>query len=501
MPRWRDELTSAGYPPFELAAAVERAGLHYRPPERDVDGIATELLAPGGRLAEEKTFTRRDVIVAVAPYLHGLPVPLLGTAVDSVLSHQLAVPLPAVAGAREPVWSAACVLENERRIAELADVLTQRDGPRVDESAAVAALRHVELSRGMRLTERQAEVAKSLLTSGHALDLVVGVAGSGKTSTLSAVREGFEVAGYQVIGAATSGQAAKALGQGAGVASRTVASLTWRLDHGRETLTPRHVLVLDEGAMSSDTDVGKLLAAVEASRAKLVAVGDHRQLGSVGPGGALEALTTRHPGHVWALTDNLRQVDAGERNALDQLRAGHLPSALDWYMAHGRVHPSPSREQAMYEMVTAWAYDVADGRDALLVAYHRDAVERLNRAARAVWGKLDRLIGPELEAPGGRRYRAGDRIITLSPGPDGAWVTSQGAVVVAVDTGAQVAGSRDAGRGGAAHGTRVPRDQQARPRLRHHRPPVAGLARRHHLRPRGRRRPRVGLCGDEPRSP
>ena len=215
-----------------------------------------------------------DVIVAVAPHLHGLPVPLLDTAVDRVLSHQLAVPLPAVAGAREPAWSAACVLEDERRIAELADMLTQREGPRVDDTAAISAIRQMDLSRGMRLTERQSEVAKSLLTSGHALDLVVGVAGSGKTSTLSAVREGFEAAGYHVIGAATSGQAAKSLGQGAGVASRTVASLTWRLEHRRKALTSRHVLVLDEGAMSSDADVGKLLAAVEASGAKLVAVGD-----------------------------------------------------------------------------------------------------------------------------------------------------------------------------------------------------------------------------------
>ena len=434
VPRWRDELARAGYSPLELAAAVERAGSPIGRPSSDVvDDVATELLSAGGRLAEDKTFTRRDAIVAVAPYLHGLSVSVLDSAVDSVLSHQLAVPLPPVAGARQPVWAAARVLEDERRIAELADVLSQTAGPRVGEEAAISAVRHVEVSRGFRLTERQAEVAKSLLTSGHALDLVVGVAGSGKTTTLSAVREGFEAAGYHVIGAATSGQAAKALGQGAGVASRTVASLTWRLEHGREPLTPRHVLVLDEGAMSSDADVGKLLTAVEASGAKLVAVGDYRQLGSVGPGGALEALATRHPGHVWALTDNLRQVDAGERHALDHLRAGHLPAALGWYAAHGRVHPAPSREKAMYEMVKAWAYDVADGRDALLVAYHRDAVERLNQAARAVWENLGQLSGPELESPGGRRYRAGDRIITLSPGPDGAWTTSQRAVVTAVD--------------------------------------------------------------------
>ena len=378
VPRWREELARAGYPPRDLVAAVDRAGLGYLPPQRSaITDIAAEVLSPGGRLADEKTFTRRDVIVAVAPYLHGLPVSVLGTAVDSVLSHESAVQLRPVAGAREPVWSAACVLEDERRIAELADVLTQREGPRVDESAAVSAIRQVELSRGLRLTERQSEVAKSLLTSGHALDLVVGVAGSGKTSTLSAVREGFEAAGYHVVGAATSGQAAKALGQGAGVRSRTVASLNWRLEHGREALTPRHVLVLDEGAMSSDADVGKLLAAVAASGAKLVAVGDYRQLGSVGPGGALEALAARHPGHVRTLTDNLRQVDPGERNALDQLRAGHLPGALDWYVANGRVHRAPSREQAMYDDVKAWACDVAEGRDALMVAYHRDTVERL----------------------------------------------------------------------------------------------------------------------------
>ena len=75
MSRWRDELARAGYPPVELAAAVEREALAYQPPGMDVlDRVADELLAPGGRLSQEKTFSRSDVIVAVAPMLHGLPV-------------------------------------------------------------------------------------------------------------------------------------------------------------------------------------------------------------------------------------------------------------------------------------------------------------------------------------------------------------------------------------------------------------------------------------------
>jgi conjugative relaxase-like TrwC/TraI family protein len=352
VPRWRDELSRAGYPAPELVAEVERAGLVYEPPSREVlDGLAAELLGPGGRLASEKTFSRPDAIVAVAPHLHGLPVSFLDSAVDKVLSHEHAVSLPLVSQAREPVWAAACVVEDERRIADLADSLAKRPGPAVSYEEAAAAVRRTELARGFRLTGRQAEVAKGLLSSGHSLDLVVGVAGSGKTSTISAVREGFEAAGYKVLGAATSGQAAKALGEGAGVTSRTVSSLTWRIEHGHEVLSPRHVLVLDEGSMTSDSDVGKLLTAVESSGAKLVAVGDYRQLGSVGPGGALEALVSRHPGHVWSLTDNLRQRDTAERQALDHLRAGRVPSAVNWYREHGRVHASPSKDKAMSEMV------------------------------------------------------------------------------------------------------------------------------------------------------
>ena len=118
VPRWREELARAGYPAPELAAEVERAGLAYEPPSREVlDGLAAELLGPGGRLASEKTFSRADVIVAVAPHLHGLPVSFLDSAVDKVLTHEDAIALPLISRAREPVWAAACVVEDERRIA------------------------------------------------------------------------------------------------------------------------------------------------------------------------------------------------------------------------------------------------------------------------------------------------------------------------------------------------------------------------------------------------
>ena len=44
-----------------------------------------------------------------------------------------------------------------------------------------------------------------------------------------------------------------------------------------------------------------------------------------------------------------------------------------------------------------------------------------------------RLSGPEVVCPGGLAYRAGDRVVTLAPGPNGSLVTSQRATVEAVD--------------------------------------------------------------------
>jgi hypothetical protein len=129
----------------------------------------------------------------------------------------------------------------------------------------------------------------------------------------------------------------------------------------------------------------------------------------------------------------MRQVDPAERLALEHLRHGNLRSAVGWYAEHGRVHPALGREAAMYQMVAAWAHGVAEGGNALMLAYHRDTVDMLNRAAREVWEMLGKLSGAELEAPGGRRYRAGDKVIALAPGPRGAWATSERAVVSSVD--------------------------------------------------------------------
>jgi hypothetical protein len=94
-----------------------------------------------------------------------------------------------------------------------------------------------------------------------------------------------------------------------------------------------------------------------------VLVGDHHQLGAVGPGGALGALVRRHPAVVHQLTENRRQHDPAERRALAELRDGRVADAVSWYTRQGLLHPAPDREVVLQHAVDAWAADLEAGQD------------------------------------------------------------------------------------------------------------------------------------------
>jgi hypothetical protein len=408
--------------------------------------VVDDVLALGSRLSSAKVFDRSDVIVAVAPHLHGLPVSELSRVVDAVIADVRCVPLIGVVGARTQVYATAATLAAEEHIADLASSLAEQPSAAVGWEAAEEAVAATDATLGAEMTDGQRDAAFGILTSGAGLDLVVGVAGSGKSTMVGAVTRGFTACGYTVIGTATSGQAARGLGEEAGIGdSRTVASLCWRLEHDRTVLGPRHVLVLDEAGATDDPDFAKLLASVQRAKAKLVVVGDDRQLSPVGPGGALAAPVRRHPQRLFALKTNVRQRDPGERRALAELRAGKVDAAVEWYAAAGRAVAVPDRDAGVAAMVEAWAGDVAAGKDTLLLAWRRADVEAVNLAARAAYARLGRLSGLELCGPAGQRYRAGDRVLMLTPGPGGAWVTSERATVTAVHDDGLVAVT-DAGR-------------------------------------------------------
>jgi conjugative relaxase-like TrwC/TraI family protein len=441
MDGWIGELSAAGYTPEGMLDNITAAAAKNRPRQRktlsarNLAALSAYALGPSGRLAQQKVFTRADVAVALGPLLFGFAPRELLHAVEAVCGHPDAVALLGVKTAREQAYAPACAIATESAIALKVALQADRTGaPAVGAETAEKAITAKENDLGGRaLTEGQKAMIRSVATSGRPVELIVVVAGSGKTTALDAARHAFEDAGYRVVGTSISGQAARTLGAEAGIdESRTIASLLWRLDHGQALLDRRTVVVCDEAGMTDDPNMLRLLAATEAAKSKLIIIGDHRQLGAVGPGGSLQALVARHTGSVHALRENVRQADPEERTMLAHLRAGNVEQAVNWYADHGRIDTAADREQALEQTVAAWAKDVADGKQAAMMAWRRANVAALNARAREAMQQAGRLTGPELQAAG-NSYQAGDRIVTLAPSAHGQLVTSQRGQVVGVD--------------------------------------------------------------------
>jgi conjugative relaxase-like TrwC/TraI family protein len=441
--RWRGELASIGWPVERLTATIGRASAELGPPPKlklkGVRRMLGEVLSADGELARRKVFSRRHVLVELAPHLFGQDPRALDVLVGRALQEPEVIPLVGVAGAREQPHALASVLAAEQAIANaMARQLERTNAPTAPSAAVEQAMASAERSIGAALSAEQRQAAQSICASGRGAELIVGVAGAGKTTLLQVVSAAFEASGGRVVGTATSGQAARTLDREADLGeSRTLASLLWRLDHDRLALNDRSVVILDEVGMTEDAHLVALTARVEAAGAKLVLVGDPRQLGSVGPGGALAALVRRHPDVVHQLRENRRQHDVAERRTLAELRDGDVRKAVAWYHHQGRIHAAADRDVALEQVVDAWAADVAAGHQTGLYAWRRANVAALNQRAWAWMQATGRLSGSELTCPGGHNYRAGDRVVTLAAGADGRLVTSQRAVITAVDLAGQ----------------------------------------------------------------
>ena len=203
------------------------------------------------------------------------------------------------------------------------------------ESQAAAALAgHPSLS------DDQRALVGGLLTSDRFCDVVVAPAGSGKTFSLNAARQGWEANGYRVIGASLAARAAKELAAQANIRSSTAAALEGDLRSSRNRLDARTVLVIDEAAMMGTRQMATLLVHAYEAGSKVVLVGDPHQLQSIEAGGLLRGLSDRID--VFELTENRRQRALWERTALAELRDGDTAQFLEAYRKHDRITMAPT---------------------------------------------------------------------------------------------------------------------------------------------------------------
>ena len=400
--RWRTEALTVG---------VDSGVLKLFTGERavpTVDAAASislfdRLSSSEGLTADRSTFDHRDVLRAVIDLLPaGVPVEL----VEDLANTYLCRPEVVMIGWNERTgtkFSTTELIELEQSVVDLAE-----NG--LSAGVGVAVERAVEGAVETRpsISDEQAAVVTEMCTSGRAVEVLVAAAGTGKTFSLDAAREAWQRSGHTVVGCALSASAAHELQGGSGIRSTTIAMLNLDIHQDRKRLDPRTVLVIDEAGMVGTRTLAPLLQHAGAAGAKVVLVGDPKQLPEIQAGGVLGSLAGRHP--VLTLTENRRQHDPTERTALDQLRSGDVDQAIDMLRDHGRVVTSTNAEAVRDGMVEQWWQHRTAGDEVLMMARRNADVDDLNRRARRHIHAAGELSGEPLVV-NERPFQIGDQII------------------------------------------------------------------------------------------
>ncbi len=451
-PEWERRAEGVGLTHRDLKQALGRSRTNYRPLP---SGLTDELFGPDGLTRDASSFTVREVIQALCERRGpGVSAAQIEKEADQLLESDLVVRLSA-AKSDFLLTSTSLRLGNGQVVPSVNDAtrystremlrveerLIRRAVDRQDDSVAVAdkgALSDV-LARRASLSTEQRRMVGDLTCSGRGIEVVVGKAGTGKTLALDAARDVWESSGVKVIGCALSARAAKELEAGSGIESSTIAALMKDLDDWNTPGLERDsVVVVDEAGMVGTRQLDALLSHAEEAGAKVVLVGDDKQLPEIAAGGAFRALKEELP--AVELSEVRRQSNSWERDALELLREGRSAEAVEVYGDRDRLVVGRDAAETRAALVADWWQASQEGQAVMIAARKADVVD-LNDKARTIL-KAEGVLGDRDLTIRGRSFSIGDEVMTLRNDRGLGVINGSKGVVESIDSHSQKLGVR-----------------------------------------------------------
>ncbi len=219
------------------------------------------------------------------------------------------------------------------------------------------------LSNVLQLTENEETLTTgqymAILETATSHDAVMawqGVAGAGKTYSLKLLSQMATERGYDVTGYAPSAQAANVLAEEANIEGNTVARLLHSNDRNRPQNNPQNAVnkpaiwIVDEAGLLSAKDAHALLAKAQVNHARLLLVGDTRQLSAVEAGNPFKSLQSAGMKTSY-LKESRRQKTEALRKSVVCLAAGEQTEGLDQLSMAGMIN-EVKRVEERYQSIT-----------------------------------------------------------------------------------------------------------------------------------------------------
>ena len=342
----------------------------------------------------DATFTENDLDRFLKKQLLGEEPGEIASVRAAVMERALALRDPDT-GKAVGLFTSQEVRDQERAAMAAAAELAGRRGDPVSPGSARAA------TKGRSLREDQAGSVEYAIEPGD-LKLIEGRAGTGKSYALWSIRKAHELDGKRVIGVAPTNAVAGDMKTDGFRESGTIHSALFKLNIGFDEWDENTVIIADEAAMMGAELTGELLEHARAAKAKLILVGDDRQLASIERGGLFSQMLrqAREAGHPPAeITEVVRQDEDWQRQAARDLAQYRFAKALTAFDVGGAITWTEEQDQARAALVEAWAGDAKTHKDdsQFVFAYTNRDVDVLNRELRQVRRTRNELIGQDVE--------------------------------------------------------------------------------------------------------
>lgn len=273
------------------------------------------------------------------------------------------------------------------------------------------------LSKVPTISDEQRNMIEHV-TGDEGVSIVEGMAGTGKSFALAVANDAWTTAGYNVVGAALSGKAAEGLQEGADIKSQTLHSLLFELSRdpitnkpAKRQLTNKDILIIDEAGMVGSRQMSQLLEKANEAGAKVVLVGDSKQLQPVDAGGSFRGLSKQLG--AAELIDIRRQRQDWAKQAVTDFASGDAGKALAAFDERGLLQSGATHEETIEKMVSKWLDDAnnksgGDLSSSLMLAGTRADVAHLNQAARAA---LDETLTGDPVYINNAYFQINDRVL------------------------------------------------------------------------------------------
>ena len=238
-----------------------------------------------------------------------------------------------------------------------------------------------------QLNRAQRTVIEDVLSSRDRIQGIQGFAGSGKTSTLVAIRTAAEEQGFQVEGFAPTSRAARQL-KDAGIDAGTLQAFLARTTN-TEVEDRKHLYLVDESSLASTNQIREFLSRLGAHD-RVLLIGDIRQHQGVEAGRPFEQL--QEAGMRTARLDEIvRQQDPALKSTVELLATGHVSAALEALEQQGRVREIPNAEDRVRAIANTY---VESPQNTLIISPDNASRRELNVAVREDL-KLIGTLAPE----------------------------------------------------------------------------------------------------------